>query len=104
MTMGDRIHQLRKNHNMTQSELANRLGVGRSAVLKYEKGEVKNIPHETIAKIAMIFGVSPAYIQCFDQWDEEHLSDEVKLIERLEHYFLYLFNSQRLSAMLRSVS
>lgn len=86
MTMGERIYALRKKNDMTQSDLAKRLGVGRSAVLKYEKGEVENLPRSTIEKMAMIFGVSPAYIMCFDEWDEnsEVLSDEVKLIERIQ--------------------
>lgn len=85
MTMGERIHQLRKQHNMTQSELAQRLGISRTAVLKYEKGEVVNIPYESIVIMANLFGVSPAYIQCFDEWDNaEQLSDEVALIERIQ--------------------
>ena len=86
MTMGERIRMLRKQHNMAQAELARRLNVGRSAVLKYEKGEVENLPKATIEKMAVLFGVSPAYIMCFDQWDEnsEALSDEVALIERIQ--------------------
>ena len=86
MTMGERIRMLRKQHNMTQADLARRLDVGRSAVLKYEKGEVENLPKATIEKMAVLFGVSPAYIMCFDQWDEnsEALSDEVALIERIQ--------------------
>jgi transcriptional regulator with XRE-family HTH domain len=84
--MGERIYALRKKNDMTQSDLAKQLGVGRSAVLKYEKGEVENLPRSTIEKMAIIFGVSPAYIMCFDQWDENSaaLSDEVKLIERIQ--------------------
>lgn len=86
MTMGERIRMLRKEHNMTQAELARRLNVGRSAVLKYEKGEVENLPKATIEKMAVLFGVSPAYIMCFDQWDEnsQALSDEVALLERIQ--------------------
>lgn len=84
MTMGDRIYDLRKQRGMTQSELANILGVGRSAVLKYEKGEVENIPRSTIAKMATVFGVSPSYLMCFDQWDEKQLADDVGTIERIQ--------------------
>jgi len=85
MTMGERIRELRKQHNMTQTELAQKLGIGKSAVLKYEKGEVINIPYDNIKTMATIFGVSPAYIQCFEQWNnEEQLADEVKLIERIQ--------------------
>lgn len=85
MTMGDRIRYLRKQAKMTQADLAQVLGVGRSAVLKYEKGQVENLPKASIEKIAAVFGVSPSYIMCFDEWDhEEQLSDEVALIERIQ--------------------
>jgi len=86
MTMGERIRQLRTEHNMSMRDLAKHLDIGKSAVHKYEKGEVENLPKATIEKMAVLFGVSPAYIMCFDQWDEnsEALSDEVALIERIQ--------------------
>jgi transcriptional regulator with XRE-family HTH domain len=67
-------------------ELGKHLGVGKSAILKYEKGEVENLPRSSIEKMATLFGVSPSYLMCFDQWDQnsEALSDEVKLIERIQ--------------------
>lgn len=85
MTMGERIYQLRTEHNMSMNDLAKHLGVGRTAIFKYEKGEVENLPKSTVEKMAVLFGVSPAYIMCFDQWDnEQQLSDEVALIERIQ--------------------
>ena len=86
MTMGERIRQLRIQHNMSMEELGKILGVGKTAIFKYEKSEVENLPRSTIEKMATIFGVSPAYLMCFDQWDQnsEALSDEVKLIERIQ--------------------
>ena len=86
MTMGDRIRKLRLQHNMSMEELGSKVGVGKTAIFKYEKGEVENLPRSTIEKMAVVFGVSPAYIMCFDEWDQnsEALSDEVKLIERIQ--------------------
>lgn len=84
MTMGERIRELRMSHGMSMEDLGKFLGVGRSAIFKYEKGEVENLPRSTIAKMAGLFGVSPSYLMCFDQWDEERLSDEVLLIERIQ--------------------
>ena len=70
---------------MSMMDLAKHLGVGKTAIHKYEKGQVENLPKATIEKMAVLFGVSPAYIMCFDQWDnEEQLSDEVTLIERIQ--------------------
>lgn len=86
MTMGQRIRILRKEHKMSMEELGKHIGVGKSAILKYEKGDVENLPRSTIEKMAILFGVSPSYLMCFDQWDEnsEALSDEVILIERIQ--------------------
>jgi transcriptional regulator with XRE-family HTH domain len=86
MTMGERIRFLRKQHKMSMEELGSKLGVGKSAILKYEKGQVENLPRSTIEKMAVLFGVSPAYLMCFDEWDKnsEQLSDEVVLIERIQ--------------------
>jgi repressor LexA len=71
---------------MTQEELGSKIGVGKTAIVKYEKGQVENLPRSTIEKMATLFGVSPSYLMCFDDWDknEEILSDEVKLIERIQ--------------------
>ena len=86
MTMGERICELRTAHNMSMEELGKYLGVGRSAIFKYEKGQVENLPRSTIEKMAILFGVSPSYIMCFDEWDKNSqvLSDEVMLIERIQ--------------------
>ena len=86
MTMGERIRTLRKQHKMSMEELGSKIGVGKSAILKYEKGQVENLPRSTIEKMAILFGVSPSYLMCFDEWDQnsEALSDEVQLIERIQ--------------------
>ena len=86
MTMGKRIHDLRVQHNMSMDELGKYLGVGKTAIFKYEKGQVENLPRSTIEKMAILFGVTPSYLMCFDEWEENEqmLSDEVILIERIQ--------------------
>ena len=86
MTMGERIRVLRKEHNMSMEELGSYLGVGKTAIFKYENGMVENLPRSSIEKMSRIFGVSPSYLMCFDDWDQnsQALSDEVKLIERIQ--------------------
>ena len=70
-------------------ELGKCIGVGKSAILKYEKGEVENLPRSAIEKMASVFGVTPSYLMCFDEWDKNSkvLSDEVMLIERIQAKF-----------------
>lgn len=69
MTMGDIIREERLKHKMTMEELGDRLGVGKSAINKWEKGYVQNIKRPMIMKMSEIFGVSPAYLMGIDEYD-----------------------------------
>ncbi len=63
--MANRIRFLRKKAGLTQEELGNLIGVQKSAIRKYEKGEVENIKRANIKKLAEFFNVSPAYLMGF---------------------------------------
>lgn len=67
----ERIKERRTALGMTLLEVANRLGVKEATMQRYESGEIKNIKHETIVKLAEIFGCSPAYL-C--GWEEAKVS------------------------------
>jgi repressor LexA len=55
MTMGERIKYYRTKSDMTQEQLGELLGVQKSAIRKYEKGEVENIKRSTIKRMSEIF-------------------------------------------------
>ena len=59
MTTGERIHYYRKLNGMSMAELAHRIGVQHSAIYKYEKGIVTNIPKENIERIASALDIAP---------------------------------------------
>lgn len=60
--IGVRICDLRKSHDLTLEELGDKLGVQSSAVSKWEKGRVKNIPIEKLREMSVIFGCSTEYL------------------------------------------
>ncbi len=62
-----RIKERRLTLGLTLLEVANRLGVKEATMQRYESGEIKNIKHETIVKLAEIFDCSPAYLM---GWEE----------------------------------
>lgn len=66
MTTGDRIRKARIAKDMTQEELADKLGVKFGVVSKYETGRVKNLKRETIAALAEILDVKPSWLMCMD--------------------------------------
>ncbi len=71
MQIGDVIRKHRKEQNMTQEEMANRLGVTAPAVNKWEKGNA--YPDITmLAPIARLLNITLEELLSF----QEHLSDE----------------------------
>lgn len=56
-----KIKELRQNLSLTQEELSEKLGCTRSAIGKYERGDLEpNI--ETLKALSSIFGVSVGYL------------------------------------------
>ena len=53
------IRAARIRKNLTQEELGKRVGVTKSAVMKWEKGIVENIKRSTIIKLAAELDLSP---------------------------------------------
>jgi transcriptional regulator with XRE-family HTH domain len=96
MNSGDRIKELRTSNKMTQEELAEKLGLQKSAIAKYENGRVENIKRSTLEKMANIFNVSPAYImglsdiKDIDSMSLSSISDEllpsfIQVIKKMEN-------------------
>ena len=76
MTTGDRIKYYRELRGLTMEQLARLVGVQNSAINKYEKGVVTNIPIERVKKIAGALEVSPRDLL---GWEEEQDDDRQKL-------------------------
>ena len=60
MTIGERIRLLREYSGLTLQELADKLGVQRQTIYKYENNIVTNIPVERIVQLSEALGVTPA--------------------------------------------
>lgn len=61
MIRGDRLRKLRKDKNLTQSELGNIIGVKKSAISCYEKG-LRNPSLEHLVDLIQIFAISADYL------------------------------------------
>ena len=67
MCMADRIKEKRIQAGLTQEELAEKLGLKKSAIAKYENGRVENIKRSIIQKMSDILDCTPSYLM---GWDE----------------------------------
>jgi transcriptional regulator with XRE-family HTH domain len=74
MIFADKLIQLRKKSGWSQEELAEKMGVSRQAVSKWESAQT--IPDlEKILQLARLFGVSTDYLLKDEIEQEEHVSD-----------------------------
>lgn len=62
MTRGERIRQMRESANLGLTELADKIGVSKQTLYKYENDIITNIPSDKIEAIAEVCNVSPAII------------------------------------------
>lgn len=61
-TIAERIKMLRQGLGLTQQELADRIGLQKAAINKYETGRVINIKRENAVKLAEVLNSTPEYI------------------------------------------
>ncbi len=66
MGMADRIKERRLSMGYTQEELAEKIGLQKSAIAKYENGRVENIKRSVIAKMSEVLECSPSYLMGWD--------------------------------------
>ncbi|MBX8938531.1 helix-turn-helix domain-containing protein [Enterococcus gilvus] len=82
MLCGEKIQMMRTEHNLSQKELAEKLGVSRQAIAKWETN--RGIPDiENLKRIAQLFDVSIDYLVNEEESIQEHV---MKLPIDLEQY------------------
>ena len=75
--MALRIKTLRKQNGLSQEQLADLLGLQKSAIAKYENGRVINIKRSTIAAMANIFHCTPSYIMGWSDEPDKQISSHI---------------------------
>ena len=69
MNVGERIKQRRKELKMSADALSERVGVSRSTIFRYEKGDIEKVGPEVLKKIADTLNISPAELM---GWEEQN--------------------------------
>ena len=68
MDLNEKIKYLRERENMTLEELAQKVGVSASTILRYETGNIKNLRRDKIKRLADALNTTPAYLM---GWEED---------------------------------
>ena len=78
-----RLRRTRRLKGMSQQELADKIGVSKATICRYERGKVENIKKGVLAKIATELGVSYQYLLDIDLPSYYIEDDEDAEIERI---------------------
>lgn len=73
-TIGTRIKEAREKVALSQTDMADQIGVSKQTLYKYENDIITNIPSDKIEAISRLTGVSPAYIMGWDTQTTTSLS------------------------------
>ena len=89
MTKGQRIKSKREELRVSQTDLANAIGVSKQTLYKYENDIVSNIPSDIIEKLSSRLDCSPGYIMGWEDSEvliESNPKDVDKAVELYEKY------------------
>lgn len=70
-TFGERILILRRRNDLTQRELAKMAGINSNTLARVERGEVKDLAGQSIARLARALGCSGDYLLGLTKEEEE---------------------------------
>lgn len=80
MEIGKYIAKRRCQLKLTMDDLAKEIGVSKATIQRWESGEIKNIRHEKIIRIATALKTSPARLI---GWDEKSQTPALSNIDLL---------------------
>ena len=90
MLNGNRLREVRKAKGLTQTELGELIGVGKSAICCYEKGTC-NPTLEALISLILVFGVSADYLlgaDCLVKTGDQDSFEEYAILTHEEITFI----------------
>ena len=85
MKIGIILKSLRENAGIKQTDAAEKIGVSKQTLYKYENDIITNIPSDVIEKLATLYETSPAYIMGWSPEDTEYsIFEDIILSENYE--------------------
>lgn len=89
-----KIKKRRTDLNMSYQELANKTGLSKSTLQRYETGAIKNMPIDKLEILASALNVSPAYLMGWENVDiQNELNKTKNTISIKERKLLNSFNN-----------
>ena len=73
MSTGSRIKERRKQLGMTADQLAEKIGVARSTMFRYENGDIEKVPLDYLGALSSALCTTPQYLM---GWSDDPLAQD----------------------------
>ena len=99
MGLKENIKSRRSEKGMTLEELANKVGVSRQTIQRYESGIISNIPSDKIELMAKALSTTPAYLMGWEDLEEElrPTKEEIKIIHENSYENLVIAEMKKMN-------
>jgi transcriptional regulator with XRE-family HTH domain len=87
MSIGNRIHLLRKQKGMSVTEFANRIGKSRATVYRYESDEIEEMPYTVLIPIAKALDTTPTFLMGYEGKEDQN-NKANKLVQYVSELYL----------------
>ena len=77
MDIGKRIRDRREALGLSVEDIARKLGKHRATVYRYESDEIKTLPTDVLAPLAIVLETTPAYLMGWEEPQEEELDNQL---------------------------
>lgn len=84
MEIGERIKLIRKEKKISADDLAAKIGVSRSTIFRYEKGDIEKVPADVLEGIATALNTTPEYLMGWTNDKDKIIDKTVSILKRLE--------------------
>lgn len=92
MTIGDRMKNRRKELGYTAEYIAEKLGVSRATIFRYENGSVERLPIDVLWPLSRALDTTPAYLMGWEDEEENIKAPDGESGDALGDKFSMLFD------------
>lgn len=96
MDIGERMKLRRKELNLSADVVAEKLGVSRSTIFRYEKGDIEKLPTNILEDIAEVLKTTPAFLMGWEDEDAPSIETIYKQLNSERQTKVYNFAEQQL--------
>lgn len=76
--LANKLRTKRLENNLSLQEVADKLGISKVTVSRYETLDITNIPSDKIEGMAKLYNTTPAYLMGWEEDEKEELTNQEK--------------------------